>query len=62
MAVRKSPGGVDSVPKDRHRPRKGVFLDPELWQALAEMAKEADRPVSWEIRRILLEAIRNRRQ
>ena len=41
--------------KDRHKPRKLVPVSLELYERIAEVAKAADRPVTWQIRRVLEE-------
>jgi predicted DNA-binding protein len=39
--------------KDRHRPRRMVALDPDLYDRLKALADRNGRPVSWEIRLVL---------
>lgn len=53
---------IDARAADRHKPRHGVYLTPDLWEALAKMARDVDRPVSWMVRRILTEAVKSRKQ
>lgn len=60
MGVKKD--SIDKRAGDRHKPRRGIYIDPELWEALAALARAADRPVSWEVRRILEDAVKSRRQ
>lgn len=42
---------------DRHKPRKVIAFDPELYEALAKLAAKNNRPLSWEAARIIREAI-----
>jgi hypothetical protein len=43
---------------DRHRPHKMVRLDLDVHEAVAEVAAENDRAISREIRRLLIEQLK----
>jgi hypothetical protein len=57
------PGGADvqATPKqaDRHKLRKMLALPPRLHAQLAALAEQNSRPLSWEVRRILEQALRD---
>ena len=44
---------------DRHKPRRPIFLPPRLYAQLAALAEQNDRPISWEARRIVEQALRD---
>jgi hypothetical protein len=43
---------------DRHKPRQPIFLPPRLYAQLKALAEQNDRPISWEARRIVEQALR----
>jgi predicted transcriptional regulator len=49
-------GKKDKKPakSDRHLPHHMVRIPEDLYEAIADIATENDRPVSWEVRRALL--------
>lgn len=53
MAAKK----VSGAKKDQHGPRRPIWLPLDLAERVKAMAAAGKRPVSWEVRRILTEAI-----
>jgi hypothetical protein len=45
--------------KDRHKPRKMLPLPPRLYEQLVALAGQNSRPVNWEGRRIIEQALRD---
>jgi hypothetical protein len=43
--------------KDRHRRRQMIGMSPEMHQQLHKLAERNGRPLSWEVRRILMQAL-----
>lgn len=53
------PSTSEPVRSDRHTtPRRGVNLDYETHAILTQLAEAGDRPIQWELRRLIREAAR----
>ena len=51
--------GADRDPgADRHKPRKMVPLPEDWYAAIAELARDNSRPVTWEIRLAIADRLR----
>ena len=48
-----------SAAGDRHKPRRPIWLPPRLYAQLAALAGRNDRPITWEARRIVEQALRD---
>ena len=47
----------DDRSKDRHKPRRMIAFPPKLYEQLAALAAQEDRPIQWEAHRIIRQAL-----